>query len=78
MRGAMSLPLWAVALVFATLAPFAAKLLASMFEQRSRGRSRRILAGRRPVGVGGATLVPPKHGQEHAQEAAYKPDGSDV
>ena len=44
MRGAMPLPLWAVALVLAALAPFAAKVLASMFERRSRERTRRLLA----------------------------------
>lgn len=42
-RGAMSLPLWAVALVLATLAPLSAKLLAGWFERRSRMRSRRLL-----------------------------------
>jgi len=44
MRGAMPLPLWAIALVLAALAPFAAKVLASMFERRSRERTRRLLA----------------------------------
>ncbi len=47
MRGAMPLPLWAVALVFAALAPFVAKVLASTFERRSRERTRRLLARRR-------------------------------
>ncbi len=39
----MSLPLWAVALVLATLAPLSAKLLATWFERRSRMRSRHLL-----------------------------------
>lgn len=43
MRGAMPLPLWVVALVLAMLAPFAAKMLAFMFERRSRQRSRQLL-----------------------------------
>ncbi|HVJ89844.1 MAG TPA: hypothetical protein VM580_08565 [Labilithrix sp.] len=43
MRGEMPLPLWAVALVFAALAPFAAKALASTFERRARARSKRLL-----------------------------------
>jgi hypothetical protein len=43
MRGAMPLPLWVVALVLATLAPFAAKMLASTFERRSRQRSQQLL-----------------------------------
>lgn len=42
-RGVMSLPLWAVALVLATLAPLSAKLLAGWFERRSRMRSRHLL-----------------------------------
>jgi hypothetical protein len=36
-------PLWAVALVLAVLAPFAAASVATAFEQRSRARSRRLL-----------------------------------
>jgi hypothetical protein len=43
MRGALPLPLWAVALVLAALAPLMAKALASMLERRSRERSARIL-----------------------------------
>jgi len=46
MRGAMPLQLWAIALVLAALAPFAARALASMFERRSHERTRRILARR--------------------------------
>ena len=46
MRGAMSLPLWVVALVFAAIAPLVAKALASMFERHSRERSKRVLARR--------------------------------
>jgi len=46
MRGAMPLPLWVVALVLAAIAPFVAKTLASMFEHRSRERSKRLLARR--------------------------------
>ena len=48
MRGAMSLPLWAVALALAAIAPFAAKMLAGAFEHRSRERSRRILGALTP------------------------------
>jgi hypothetical protein len=44
MRGAMPLPLWAIALVLAALAPFVAKVLANVFERRSRARSKRLLA----------------------------------
>lgn len=44
MRGAMPLPLWSVVLFLAALAPFLAKGFASMFERRSRERSRRLLA----------------------------------
>jgi hypothetical protein len=43
MHGVTSLPLWAVALVLAALAPFGAKLLVSMFERHARQRSRRVL-----------------------------------
>jgi hypothetical protein len=50
-RGVMSLPLWAVALVLATLAPLSAKLLAAWFERRSRMRSRHLL-GISPDGSG--------------------------
>jgi hypothetical protein len=39
----MTVPLWVVALVLATLAPFAAKALAASFERWSRERSRQIL-----------------------------------
>ncbi len=46
MRGAMPLPLWAIALVLAAIAPFAAKALASTFERRSRARTKRLLARR--------------------------------
>jgi hypothetical protein len=53
-RGAMSLPLWAVALVLATLAPLSAKLLAGWFERRSRMRSRHLL-GIRAEGSGVAS-----------------------
>ena len=42
MNGA-PLPLWVVALVLATVAPFAAKTLATAFERRSHERSRRLL-----------------------------------
>jgi hypothetical protein len=43
MRGAMPLPVWAVALMVATAAPFAAKWLAFTFERRGRTRSRHLL-----------------------------------
>jgi hypothetical protein len=43
MFGASPVPLWAVALVLAALAPFAAASLATTFEQHSRARSRRLL-----------------------------------
>ena len=52
MRGLMPLPLWAIALVLAAIAPFLAKVLASTFERRSRERSTRVLGrleeGREP------------------------------
>lgn len=43
MRGATPLPLWAVALVLAALAPFAARIVANAFERAARMRSRRLL-----------------------------------
>ncbi|MBX3261412.1 MAG: hypothetical protein KIS78_23295 [Labilithrix sp.] len=46
MRGAMSLPLWSVALVLAAVAPFVARALASAFERRAHERTKRILAQR--------------------------------
>ena len=49
MRGALPVPLWVVALVLAALAPFAARMLSSTLEQRSRNRSRRILGSRSAV-----------------------------
>jgi len=44
MRGVMPLPLWAVALVLAALAPFLARALASRWERRSRARTAAALA----------------------------------
>lgn len=46
MQGAMSLPVWVVALVLAGAAPFGAKALAVLFQRRSRERSRRLLLER--------------------------------
>lgn len=46
MRGAMSLPLWTIALVLAAVAPFAARALASALERRAHERGKRILAQR--------------------------------
>jgi hypothetical protein len=43
MRGAMTLPIWVVALLFAIVAPFAAKAVASVFERWARERSRQIV-----------------------------------
>lgn len=47
MRGVLPLPLWALALVLAVLAPFMARAVASIFARRSRERSRRVLASAR-------------------------------
>jgi hypothetical protein len=44
MRGALPLPLWAVALVFAIVTPLVARALAVFFERLAREHSRRILA----------------------------------
>jgi hypothetical protein len=41
---ATGVPLWAIALAFAVLAPFAARALASWFEERVRARSRRVFS----------------------------------
>lgn len=46
MQGAMSLPVWSIALVLAAGAPFGAKALAVLFERRSRERSQRLLVAR--------------------------------
>ena len=42
MNGA-PVPLWAVALVLAVVAPFAARMLATMFERRARQKSSQLL-----------------------------------
>lgn len=42
--GGMPLPVWAVALVLAVLAPSGAKTLATLFQQMARGRSREWLS----------------------------------
>src|SRR5436309_2971020 len=44
MAGATGLPLWAIALTLAVIAPFAARALAAHFERRVRERSRRLLS----------------------------------
>jgi hypothetical protein len=44
MRGALPLPLWAVALVVAIVSPLVARALAVLFERQAREHSRRILA----------------------------------
>ncbi len=49
MRGALPLPLWAIALVLAVVAPFAARALAVMFERRARERGARILGQARAL-----------------------------
>jgi hypothetical protein len=43
MHGAMTLPIWVVALFLAAIAPFAAKFLAAAFERWARERSRQIV-----------------------------------
>jgi hypothetical protein len=43
MRGALPLPFWAFALLFAVAAPVLAKQLGMFFERRARERSRQIL-----------------------------------
>jgi hypothetical protein len=53
MRGVMSLPLWAIALVLAAIAPFFAKGLASMFELRARKESERLLSEAESTREGG-------------------------
>ncbi len=45
MPSATGLPLWAIALALAVLAPFAARALATLLEERVRARSRRALGG---------------------------------
>jgi hypothetical protein len=43
MHGATHLPLWAIALVLAVVAPFGARALAGFFERRARERTCRLL-----------------------------------
>ena len=40
----MPLPVWAVALLLAAFAPFGAKMLATLFQQMARSRSREWLS----------------------------------
>jgi len=41
----MTVPVWAIALGIAAVAPFAARALATTFERHARAKSRRIVEG---------------------------------
>ena len=43
MNGSSTVPLWAIALLLAVVAPFAARALALLFERRAREKSTRLL-----------------------------------
>jgi hypothetical protein len=62
--GAMSLPVWVGALALAAIAPFLAKALGSMFETRSRERSKRLLAGAGAVMASDGAEAPDRKRQD--------------
>jgi hypothetical protein len=77
MRGAMPLPFWAVALVVATVAPAAAKMLAGLFERRARKRSRQILLPVTASTAGRSVGDTQRDEAQHAGSAVDVTSGSD-
>ena len=63
MHGALGLPLWAIALVLAAVAPVCARAWASVAERRARVRSARVLAKLvLPRGASSAPALPIRKG----------------